>query len=70
MGCNRVLQLALTRLMEIVGEAANRVSQSTRQANPKIPWPRIIGMRNRLIHGYDVIDFDLLWDTVTNDLPR
>ena len=65
----RVLQLALTRLVEIVGEAANRVSDATRQAHPDIPWPGIIGMRNRLVHGYDVIDYDLLWDTVTSDLP-
>ena len=69
LGHDRVMQLALTRLMEIVGEAANRVSQTIRQKNPKIPWARIIGMRNRLIHGYDVIDLDLLWDTVTDDLP-
>jgi len=69
LGRNRVMQLALTRLVEIVGEAANRVSEETRLANPKIPWPQIIGMRNRLVHGYDVIDFDLLWDTVTDDLP-
>ncbi len=66
---NRVLQLALTRLVEIIGEAANRVSEATQQKTPGIPWPQIIGMRNRLIHGYDVIDYDLLWDTVTNDLP-
>ena len=69
LGRNRVMQLALTRLVEIVGEAANRVSQATRERRPEIPWPQIIGMRNRLIHGYDVIDFDLLWDTVADDLP-
>ena len=66
---HRVMQLALTRLIEIVGEAANRVSVAARQANPEIPWPQIIGMRNRLVHGYDVIDSDVLWDTVANDLP-
>ena len=66
---HRVLQLALTRLVEIVGEAANRVSDATRLAHPDIPWPGIIGMRNRLVHGYDVIDYDLLRDTVTSDLP-
>jgi len=48
LGRNRVLQLALTRLVEIVGEAANRVSLLTRQKNSKIPWDQIIGMRNRL----------------------
>ena len=56
----RVLQLALTRLIEIVGEAAFRVWSATRQRHDDIPWQRIIGMRNRLVHGYDVIDYDLL----------
>jgi uncharacterized protein with HEPN domain len=55
--------------VEIVGEAANRVSEATQRAHPDIPWSNIIGMRNRLVHGYDVIDYDLLWDTVTSDLP-
>ena len=66
---DRVLQLALTRLVEVIGEAANRVSTEAQEKHPDIPWARIIGMRNRLIHGYDVIDYDLLWDTVTDDLP-
>jgi uncharacterized protein with HEPN domain len=69
LGSNRVVQLALTRLVEIVGEAANRVSPETQQENPGIPWAKIIGMRNRLVHGYDVIDYALLWDTVATDLP-
>lgn len=66
---DRVTQLALARLLEIVGEAANRVPQETQCQHPQIPWSQIIGMRNRLIHGYDVIDYDLVWDTVTSDLP-
>lgn len=66
---DRVLQLALTHLVEIIGEAANRISTNTQEKYPQIPWLQIIGMRNRLAHGYDVIDYDLLWDTVTNDLP-
>ena len=66
---DRVLQLALTHLVEIVGEVANRVSPATRQQYVEVPWPQIIGMRNRLVHGYDVIDLELLWDTVTTDLP-
>jgi len=66
---DRVLQLALTRLVEIIGEAANRVSSPTQARHPEMPWLQIIGMRNRLVHGYDVIDFDLLWDTITTDLP-
>ena len=66
----RVLQLSLPRLVEVVGEAATRLSGTTRQAHLDVPWPQIVGMRNRLIHGYDVIDCDLLWDTVTGDLPE
>ena len=66
---DRVLQLALTRLIEIVGEAANRVTPEARQRDSRIPWLAIVRMRNRLIHGYDVIDYDLLWNTITQDLP-
>jgi uncharacterized protein with HEPN domain len=66
---NRMLQLALTRLVEIIGEAASRVSMPTRENHRAIPWPDIVGMRGRLIHGYDVVDLNLLWDTVGADLP-
>lgn len=66
---DRVLQLALVRLIEIVGEAANRVSKTTQGQHPQLAWPQIIGMRHRLIHGYDFIDLDILWQTVTTDLP-
>jgi len=66
---NRMLQLALTRLVEIVGEAATRVSLEARQQQPEIPWPQIIGLRNRLIHGYDAVDLNILWDIVQDDLP-
>ncbi len=65
----RLLNLALVRLIEVVGEAANRVSTEGRSMCPEIPWPAIIGMRNRLIHGYDSIDFDILYQTIREDLP-
>lgn len=52
--------LALTRLIEIIGEAANRVPERFQEEHPEIPWMEIIGMRNRLIHGYDEVDFDFL----------
>ena len=65
----RTLNLSLVRLIEIVGEAANRVSPVGRTRYPGILWAQIIGMRNRLIHGYDNIDFDILYQTVTEDLP-
>jgi uncharacterized protein with HEPN domain len=66
---NRMLQLSLIRLVEIVGEAASRVSAGTRRQHPQIPWSQIAGMRNRLIHGYDFVDYDILWQTVQEDLP-
>ena len=50
------LSLSLVRLLEIIGEAATRVSKQTRAANPGVLWSEIIGMRDRLIHGYDVVD--------------
>jgi uncharacterized protein with HEPN domain len=57
---DRLLNLALVRLLEIVGEAANRVPPEERQQHPEIPWPQIISLRNRLIHGYDAVDNDIL----------
>lgn len=65
----RVLSLALVRLLEIVGEAAGRVSPETQFDTPEIPWPQIVGLRNRLIHGYDVVDMDILWKILKADLP-
>ena len=66
---DRLLNLSLVRLLEIVGEAAARLSPETRSLYPRVPWPDIIGLRNRLIHGYDIVDFDILWDIVRDDLP-
>jgi uncharacterized protein with HEPN domain len=65
----RVLSLALVRLIEIVGEAASRVSQTTRHEFSDIPWAQIVSLRNRLIHGYDAVDMDVLWKILTDDLP-
>ena len=67
---DRLLELALTRLLEIIGEAANRVPKEIQEAHPEIAWGQIISLRNRLIHGYDSIDFDILWTIVKNDLPE
>jgi len=64
-----MLQLALTRAVEVIGEAASRVSEVSRRRHPDIPWRDMVGMRNRLIHGYEAVDLNLLWDTVTTDLP-
>lgn len=66
---DRQFGLAMTRLLEIMGEAAPRVSETARQNWPEIPWAKVVGLRNRLIHGYDSVDFDILWTTVIDDLP-
>jgi len=64
-----LLNLSMVRLIEVVGEAANRVSAEGQRKYTKIPWPAIIGMRNRMIHGYDSIDFEILYETINEDLP-
>ena len=65
----RMLELALVRLIEIVGEAAARVSPESQTRYPHIPWRQVVGMRNRLVHGYDSVDLDVLWDTIEDDFP-
>ena len=66
---DRLLNLALVRLLEIIGEAANRIPEEEQAHHAEIPWPQIVSLRNRLIHGYDSVDFDILWQIVTEDLP-
>jgi len=66
---DRQLNLSLVRLLEIVGEAAARISQEFRDGHPAIPWQDIVSLRNRLIHGYDQVDFDILWAIVRDDVP-
>jgi uncharacterized protein with HEPN domain len=66
---DRLLNLALVRLLEIIGEAANRIPEEEQTRHAEIPWPQIVSLRNRLIHGYDSVDFDILWQIVTEDLP-
>jgi uncharacterized protein with HEPN domain len=66
---DRLLELGLVRLIEIIGEAAARVTTEFRSAHPAVPWPQVVAMRNRLVHGYDEVDLDVLWDTVQDDLP-
>ena len=66
---NRMLTLSIIKAIELIGEAASRVSKESRDLHPEIPWAVIITMRNRLIHAYFDIDLDRVWDTVTDDLP-
>lgn len=67
---DRQFNLSLTRLLEIVGEAANHVPSDIRVKYPQVPWRDITDFRNRLIHGYFAVDFDILWQIVREDLPR
>ena len=62
--------LAAVRCIEIIGEAASRVSPELRLEHSQIPWVDIAGMRNRLMHAYFDIDTDLVCDTLIDDLPR
>ncbi len=67
---DRQLNLALVRLLEIIGEAATRIPKEDQAHYSDICWPEIVSLRNRLIHGYDTVDFDILWQIMSQDLPR
>lgn len=66
---DRMLLFAVVRAIEVVGEAASKLSEEFRAAHPSIPWRAIIGMRNRLIHAYFDIDTETVWETTTQELP-
>jgi uncharacterized protein with HEPN domain len=66
---NALLQDAVIRNIEIVGEAAGRVSAELTARTPAIPWREIVGMRHRLIHGYLQVNLDTVWEVVERDLP-
>jgi uncharacterized protein with HEPN domain len=63
-------QDAAMRALEIIGEAANRISETTKNEHPEVPWMQVIGMRNRLIHEYFRINLVAVWDTVKRDLQE
>jgi uncharacterized protein with HEPN domain len=65
-----VLAAALERFVEVMGEAASRLSEETRNANPQVRWREIIALRNRLVHGYFAVDHDVLWNIVQDDIPK
>lgn len=64
-----LLQDAVVRRIELVGEAAGKVSRETQEALPDVPWREISGMRNRLAHEYFRVDLDIVWRVVTVELP-
>jgi uncharacterized protein with HEPN domain len=63
------LALACIRLIEIIGEAAAKVGMETKERLSEIPWNDIVGTRNRLIHGYEEVDLDIVWQILKQDLP-
>ena len=67
---DRQLVMALVKEIEIVGEAAARVSDAARERLPDIPWDELIGMRNRLVHAYFDVNLNIVWQTVQKDLPK
>jgi uncharacterized protein with HEPN domain len=67
---NEIIQNAVMRPLEIIGEASARVSKEFRKKHSDIPWAEMVGMRNRLIHEYFRIDFSAVWDTIHKDLPK
>lgn len=66
---DRMLLFAVVRAIEVVGEAAAKLSIEARASAPQIPWGAVVGMRNRLIHGYFNVDPELVWKTVNLELP-
>ena len=67
---NLELRRALERCVELIGEAATRLPEDWRASNPQIPWRQIIALRNVLIHGYDVVLAEVLWNVATIDVPK
>jgi uncharacterized protein with HEPN domain len=63
------LRLALAHLVQVIGEAARRVSPTGQTAHPEIPWREITGMRHKIVHDYLDVDEDIVWEVVTRDLP-
>lgn len=67
---NEVLRLAITHLIQTMGEAARLVSPAFRQQHSQVPWQQIVGMRNRLVHDYLNVDFDIVWQVATVNVPN
>ena len=64
-----ILRLGLTHIVQVIGEAARKVSPGFQRDHPEIPWRKIVGMRHRIVHDYMRVDEDILWQVVTKDLP-
>lgn len=64
------INFAVVRALEIIGEATKRLPMDLREQYPDIPWKGMAGMRDRIIHGYDNVDYQIVWDVVKHDIPR
>jgi uncharacterized protein with HEPN domain len=64
------LRLALTHLVQVIGEAARHISREFCDEHPEIPWTEIVGMRHKVVHDYLGVDEDIVWQVVTDDLPK
>jgi len=64
------LRLAVIHLVQVIGEAARQVSREASDAHPELPWADIIGMRHKVVHDYLGVDEDIVWQVVTEDLPK
>lgn len=65
-----IINFAVVRALEIIGEATKRLPTAFREAYPDIPWKAMAGMRDRMIHGYDDINLQIVWDSVKHEIPR
>lgn len=66
---DEVLQHAVMRLVQIIGEAARKITPAYKEDHPQIPWTQIIGMRNRLVHEYFRVETEIVWEVVERDIP-
>jgi uncharacterized protein with HEPN domain len=67
---NYMLQLAVVKLLEVIGEASAKISRELKEEFAQIEWPLIVGSRNVLVHQYFAINYDIIWEAVENDLPK
>ena len=68
--CEEMLTFALVHALQIVGEAAGKVSRETRDLSPGVPWANLVGMRHRLVHAYFDVNLDILWATAVDAAPE